>query len=152
MYQFSHSDDADQLLKSRETISREIKTGLLQRAADFNVNVEDVSFMHLGFSPEYSKAIERKAVQQQLAEMQKFIVLRDEELKNAQIIRSEAEAEAAKLINESVRKFGATQIEIKKLEAALNIASLLGKNQNISFVPSNLAGNLLNLNVWSLIP
>lgn len=147
MYQFSHSDDADQLLKSRETISREIKTGLLQRAADFNVNVEDVSFMHLGFSPEYSKAIERKAVQQQLAEMQKFIVLRDEELKNAQIIRSEAEAEAAKLINESVRKFGATQIEIKKLEAALNIASLLGKNQNISFVPSNLAGNLLNLNV-----
>ena len=103
--------------------------------------------MHLGFSSEYSRAIERKAVQQQLAEMQKFIVLRDEELKNAQIIRSEAEAEAAKLINESVRKFGSTQIEIKKLEAALNIASLLGKNQNISFVPSSLAGNLLNLNV-----
>lgn len=103
--------------------------------------------MHLGFSSEYSRAIERKAVQQQLAEMQKFIVLRDEELKNAQIIRSEAEAEAAKLINEAVRKFGSTQIEIKKLEAALNIAGLLGKNQNISFVPSSLAGNLLNLNV-----
>lgn len=51
------------------------------------------------------------------------------------------------MINESVRKFGATQIEIKKLEAALNIAQLLGKNQNISFVPSNLSGNLLNLNV-----
>ena len=40
-----------------------------------------------------------KAVQQQLAEMQKFIVQRDEELKTAQIIRSEAEADAAKLIN-----------------------------------------------------
>lgn len=103
--------------------------------------------MHLGFSSEYSKAIERKAVQQQLAEMQRFIVLRDEELKNAQIIRSEAEAEAAKLINESVRKHGATQIEIKKLEAAMNIAQLLAKNPSISFVPSALAGNLLNLNV-----
>jgi prohibitin 1 len=45
-----------------------------------------------------------------MAERQKFIVLRDEELKNAQIIRSEAEAEAAKLINESVKKFGSTQI------------------------------------------
>jgi prohibitin 1 len=88
---------------------------LFARAKDFNVNVEDVSFMHLGFSPEYSRAIEKKAVQQQLAEMQKFIVLRDEELKNAQIIRSEAEAEAAKLINEAVRQFGGTQIEIKKL-------------------------------------
>lgn len=103
--------------------------------------------MHLGFSSEYSKAIERKAVQQQLAEMQKFIVLRDEELKSAQIIRSEAEAEAAKLINEAVRQYGSTQIEIKKLQAALNIANTLGKNQNISFVPSNIAGNLLNLHV-----
>jgi prohibitin 1 len=108
-------DDADQLLKSRENISKEIRSGLFGRAQEFNVIVEDVSFMHLGFSSEYSRAIERKAVQQQLAEMQKFIVLRDEELKNAQIIRSEAEAEAAKLINEAVRKYGATQIEIKKL-------------------------------------
>ena len=44
-------------------------------------------------------AVERRAVQQQLAEKQKFIVLRDEEYKTAQIIRSEAEAEAAKLHN-----------------------------------------------------
>jgi prohibitin 1 len=103
--------------------------------------------MHLGFSPEYARAIERKAVQQQLAEMQKFIVLRDEELKLAQIIRSEAEADAAKLINEAVKKYGATQIEIKKLEATVNIATYLARNPSISFVPSNIAGNLLNLNV-----
>ena len=81
-------DDADQLLKNRETISREIRTLLFQKAQDFKVNVEDVSFMHLGFSKEYARAVERRAVQQQLAEMQKFIVLRDEELKNAQIIRA----------------------------------------------------------------
>ncbi len=71
------SDDADQLLKNRETISREIRTLLFQRAQDFKVNVEDVSFMHLGFGKQYAKAVERRAVQQQLAEMQKFIVLRD---------------------------------------------------------------------------
>ena len=34
--------------------------------------------MHLGFSREYAMAVERRAVQQQLAEKQKFIVLRDE--------------------------------------------------------------------------
>ena len=78
--------------------------------------------MDLSFSREYRGAVERRAVQQQLAEKQKFIVLRDQELKNAQIIRSEAEAEAAKLINDSVAKFGNTQIEIKKLEAAVSIA------------------------------
>lgn len=104
--------------------------------------------MHLGFSREYANAVERRAVQQQLAEKQKFVVLRDEELKNAQIIRSEAEAEAAKLINESVKKFGNTQIEIKKLEAALAMAELLAKNPNVSFIPTNNnTGNLLNLRV-----
>ena len=71
----------------------------MEKARYFNINVEDVSFMHLGFSREYAMAVERRAVQQQLAEKQKFIVLRDEEYKTAQIIRSEAEAEAAKLIN-----------------------------------------------------
>lgn len=92
--------------------------------------------------------MERRAVQQQLAERQKFIVLRDEEIKTAQIIRSEAEAEAAKLINESVRKYGGTQIEIKKLEAAQAIAEQLSKNPNISFIPTNNnTGNLLNLKV-----
>lgn len=50
---------------------------MYQKAQEFNVNVEDVSFMHLRFSQEYSRAVERRAVQQQLAEMQKFIVLRD---------------------------------------------------------------------------
>jgi prohibitin 1 len=147
VYPSPYEDDADQLLKSRETISKEIRSGLYGRAQEFNVVVEDVSFMHLGFSPEYSRAIEKKAVQQQLAEMQKFIVLRDEELKNAQIIRSEAEAEAAKLINQAVKTYGATQIEIKKLEAAVNIAQSLAKNPNVSFVPGNVSGNLLNLNV-----
>ncbi len=102
-------------MKNRETISREIKAQLEKKAADFNVFVSDVSFMGLKFSHEYAQAVERRAVQQQLAEKQKFIVLRDEELKIAQIIRSEAEAISAKLINESVQKYGNTQIEIKKL-------------------------------------
>lgn len=65
-------------MKFREEISKEIKTTLTQKAKEFNVAVEDVSFMHLGFSKEYSQAIEQKAVQQQLAERQKSIVARDE--------------------------------------------------------------------------
>ena len=62
-------------------------------------------------------------------------------------MRTHLEAEAAKLINESVKKYGATQIEIKKLEATVSIAHLLARNPSISFIPSGLAGNLLNLNV-----
>ena len=138
--------DANQLLKFREDISKEIKSTLTQKAKDFNVAVEDVSFMHLGFSKEYAQAIEQKAVQQQLAERQKSIVARDEELKLAQIIRSEAEAESATLINNAIKKFGSAQIEIKRLEAAKIIAEELASNPNISFVPDG-TNNLLNLRV-----
>jgi len=46
-----------------------------------------------------------------------------------------------------VKKYGSTQIEIRKLEAAQAIAELLSKNTNISFIPSNSNGNLLNLKV-----
>lgn len=41
-----------------------------------------------------------------MAERQRFIVMRDEEEKNAKNIKSEGEAEAARLINDSVKKFG----------------------------------------------
>lgn len=98
--------DADQLLKLREKISAEIKESLTIRARDFNIALDDVAIVHLSFMKEYTMAIENKQVAQQMAERQKFIVLRDEEEKKASIIRSEGEADAAKLINDAVKSFG----------------------------------------------
>lgn len=98
--------DADQLLKLREKISNEIKENLTTRARDFNIYLDDVSIVHLAFMKDYTQAIEHKQVAQQMAERQKFIVLRDEEEKNAAIIRSEGEAEAAKIINDAVKNYG----------------------------------------------
>lgn len=38
----------------REKISNEIKDNLTQRAKDFNIALDDVSIIHLGFMKEYS--------------------------------------------------------------------------------------------------
>jgi prohibitin 1 len=137
-------DDSDQLLKNREQISQEIKKNLTQKASAFGLILEDVSIMQLSFSKEYAQAIEQKAVQQQLAERQRFVVYKDEHIKNAQIIASEAEAESAKLMNVAVEKYGNTQVEIKRMEASRYIAEVLAKNPRISFLPeqSNLLYNL----------
>ena len=137
--------DADQLLKLREKISSEIKENLIARARDFNIALDDVSIIHLSFLKEYTQAIEHKQVAQQQAERQKFIVLRDEEEKNAAIIRSEGEAEAAKIINDSVKNFGGAMIEIRRLEAAKHIAEVLAKSPNITWIPGGNTGNLINL-------
>ncbi|KAL4483004.1 hypothetical protein ABPG74_019030 [Tetrahymena malaccensis] len=141
--------DADQILKQRERISQEIRQQIIQNAKEFNIILDDVSFIHLGFMKEYANAIEQKQVAQQNVERQRYIVDRDEQEKQAQIIKSEGEAEAAIMINKAVKQFGAAQIELKRLEAAKNIAETLSKSQNISFVPSGAGqgGNGLLLNV-----
>lgn len=56
---------------------------MIERAAGFNITLEDVSLIHLGFMKEYASAIEHKQVAQQQAERQRFIVMRDEEEKKA---------------------------------------------------------------------
>ena len=54
--------DADQILKSRERISAEIRSQMIQSAKEFNIILDDVAFIHLGFMKEYAYAIEQKQV------------------------------------------------------------------------------------------
>lgn len=98
--------DVDQLLKLREKISAEIRESLTIRARDFNLALDDVALVHISFMKEYTQAIENKQVAQQMAERQKFVVLKSEEEKKAEIIRAEGEAESARLINEAVKSHG----------------------------------------------
>lgn len=98
--------DADQILQQRERISQEIQKQMIQNAKEFNIILDDVSFIHLGFMKDYAYAIEQKQVAQQNVERQRYVVERDEQEKEAQIIKSEGEAEAAMLINKAVKDFG----------------------------------------------
>jgi len=72
----------------------------------------------------------------------KFIVMKNEELKKAAIIRAEGEAEAAKLIADAVGRSGPGLIAIRKIEAAQDITESLSKNPNIMFV-SEKSPNML---------
>merc|ERR1711865_226122 len=91
--------NAEQLLKEREQVSREIREAIVARAAQFNILMDDVSITHLTYGKEFATAIEEKQVAEQDAERQKFIVARSEQERQATVIRSEGEAEAAKLIS-----------------------------------------------------
>merc|ERR1719203_106843 len=68
--------NAIQLITQRELVSRMIRQRLVQRAADFNILLDDVSITHLNFSPEYEKAVEAKQVSQQQAERARYLVLK----------------------------------------------------------------------------
>jgi len=127
--------DAGELITQREHVSRTIREELTRRAAEFNILLDDVSITHLSFSTEFTSAIESKQVAQQDAERSKFIVLKNEQLKKAMVIRAEGEAEAARLISEGM-KSGPGFIELRRIEALREIAETLARSRNVTYLPS----------------
>jgi len=127
--------NAEQLLTHREHVSSEIKREIIKRAETFNIVMEDVSITHLTYGKEFSKAIEEKQVAEQEAERQKFIVQKSEQERQATVIRSEGEAEAAQMISDALREHGMGLIEVRRIDAAKDIAEHLSKSPNVMYLP-----------------
>jgi len=138
--------NAEQLLTHREHVSREIREAIVTRAAQFDILMDDVSITHLTYGKEFARAIEEKQVAEQQAEQQKFIVLRSEQERQATVINSEGEAEAAKMISQALKEHGTGLIEVRRIDAAKEIAESLSKSANVMYLPNgqqmllNMAG------------
>ena len=104
------------------------------RSADFGIILDDVAITHLAFSQEYTSAIEAKQVAQQDAERSKFLVMKAEQEKEASIIRARGESEAAEMIAKSMEK-GNGFLQLRKIEAAKDIAETLSRSRNVVYLP-----------------
>lgn len=129
--------DAGELITQRESVSHQIRNALTERANNFHIHLDDVSITHLGFSSEYTSAIEAKQVAQQDAERARFLVLKAEQEMKAAIIRAEGESEAARLIGEATAKYGSSIVELRKLEAAKEVAETLSTSKKLVFIPNS---------------
>jgi prohibitin 2 len=121
--------NASQLITMREVVSRKIRSLLMQRATEFNLVLDDVSITHLSFGKEYTAAVEAKQVAQQDAERARFIVDKAMQEKKSVVIRAQGEAQSAKLIGAAIRD-NPGFIQLRKLEAARDIAGTLSKSTN----------------------
>merc|ERR1719210_3319391 len=128
--------NAEQLLTHREHVSQQIREAIVSRAKQFNILMDDVSLTHLTYGKEFARAIEDKQVAEQDAERQKFIVQRSEQERQATVIRSEGEAEAAKMISEALKEHGSGLIEVRRIDAAKDIAESLSKSPNVMYLPA----------------
>merc|ERR1712039_963781 len=129
--------NAEQLLTQREQVSREIREAIVKRAKTFHILMDDVSITHLTYGKEFARAIEEKQVAEQDAERQKFIVQMSEQERQATVIRAEGEAEAAKMISDSLKEHGMGLIEMRRIDAAKVIAETLSKSPNVMYLPPN---------------
>merc|ERR1711979_141193 len=109
----------------REKVSQEIREAVMLRAKTFNILMDDVSITHLTYGKEFAKAIEEKQVAEQEAERQKFIVQKSEQERQATVIQSEGEAEAAKMISLALKEHGSGLIQVRRIDAAKDIADSL---------------------------
>lgn len=137
--------NAEQLLTQRERVSYEIREAIIQRAKNFHIHLDDVSIIHLNYGKEFAKAIEEKQVAEQEAERQKFVVQMAEQERQATVIRSEGEAEAAEMISTALKEHGSGLIEVRRIDAARDIAETLSRSPNIMYLPGG-NNTLLNLN------
>lgn len=56
--------------------------------------------------------------------------------RNAAIIRAEGESEAAKLISDATKAAGVGLVELRRIDAAKDIAETMSKSQNVVYLPS----------------
>jgi regulator of protease activity HflC (stomatin/prohibitin superfamily) len=85
-------------------------------------------------------AIEHKQVAQQIAMRQKFLVEKAKQEKQAEVIIAEGETEAGRLISEAYMQ-GNEFLQLRRIEAARDIARHLSRSRNVVYLPSN--GNML---------
>ncbi|PWN29422.1 hypothetical protein BDZ90DRAFT_216758 [Jaminaea rosea] len=121
--------NASQLITQREMVSRLVRENLTARAQRFNILLDDVSLTHVTFSPEFTHAVEAKQVAQQTALRAAFLVDQALQEKNATIVRAQGEAKSAQLIGDAMKKSKGF-LQLRKLEAARDIAGILATSQN----------------------
>ncbi|XP_071792044.1 prohibitin 1-like [Asterias amurensis] len=127
--------DASELITQREVVSQQVNDELTERGAQFGLILDDISITHLTFGREFTEAVEMKQVAQQDAERARFLVEKAEQQKQAAIITAEGDSQAAHLLSEAFTKAGDALIELRKLEAAEDIAFQMSRSRNINYLP-----------------
>jgi prohibitin 1 len=138
--------NAEQLLTNRDKVSAAVRAALTERADDFGIVLDDVAITHLSFGVEFTRAVEMKQVAEQDAERARFVVLKAEQERNAAVIRAEGESEAARLISDATRAAGPGLVELRRIEAARDIAETMARSPNVAYLPGGGSNMLLSIN------
>jgi len=133
--------NAEELLSKRAEVSERIKSEMTKRAEHFHLTLDDVAITHLTFGREFMTAIEAKQVASQEAERQQWVVKRAEQERQAVVTRAEGEAEAAMIITDAIESTGNALIEVRRIDAAKEIAKKLQRSRNVVYLPTSGSSN-----------
>lgn len=128
--------NAAQLITQREGVSMMIREQLIDRATEFNIELDDVAITALSFGAEYSAAVEAKQIAQQEAQRAAVLVQQAVQQKEQKIVEAEAEAKNAEVIGKAVAE-NPGFLNLRKIDAAREIAATIANSQNRVFLDAN---------------
>ncbi|HIK29006.1 MAG: prohibitin family protein [Oscillatoriaceae bacterium SKW80] len=132
---------AEEIITKRTELKQEIDNQLRDRLLSYGVILDDVSLVNVGFSPEFSKAIEAKQIAEQEAKRADFIALKAEKDAQAEINRAKGQAEAQRLRRQTLTSELLQQQAIEKWDGRFPI--VMGGNGVLPFInieANNLGG------------
>lgn len=129
--------DAHEMITNREAVSNKVSENLTERASQFGLVLDDIALTHLSFGKDFMEAVELKQVAQQDAEKARYLVEKAEQYKKAAVVAAEGDAQAAELLAKAFQDAGEGLIELRKLEAAEEIADQMSRSRNVIYLPSN---------------
>lgn len=129
---------AEELIQKRDAVSQRVFELMKVKVAQFGIDLEDISLVDIQFGKDFMAAVEQKQVAQQEAERFRYVVLENEQKRRAAVVKAEGEAESARLISNAMATSGKAFLDLRRIEAAVDVASHLAAKDNVSFVPQNV--------------
>ncbi len=110
---------ADDILKNREALRAEFDTELKEKLKGYQIVVVATAITDINFSPEYKKAIEEKQVAEQKSQKAIYVAQEADNMAKAKINEARGEAEAKRLVSQTVTPKIIDLELIKKWDGAL---------------------------------
>ena len=111
---------AEEILKNRVQLKREVDESLIKVVSKYGVVIDDISLVNITFSQEFNKAIEEKQIAEQQAQKAVYTAQQAKQEAFADVARAEGKAKAQSLqratISEQLIKLKSIEIQEKAIE------------------------------------
>lgn len=93
---------AEEIITKRGEVKAGVDNSLTARLTTYHIKVDDISLVHVHFSKRFSEAVERKQIAEQEAKRAGFITLKTLQEAEANVNLARGEAEAQRLLRETL--------------------------------------------------
>jgi regulator of protease activity HflC (stomatin/prohibitin superfamily) len=110
---------ANEILKARQEIKVSVDKAFKEWVGPYDVMIDNIALVEIGFSTEYTKAIEDKQVAEQEAEKAGYLVQKAEAVRKANVTEAKGLAEAQQLQSRTITPNFLKKLELENQKAAI---------------------------------